>query len=144
VLSRPRKYVDGTRFEGAKFPVRTSDRLRELPNRSEFLIQAVEEKLGLFDDEHLINEIRDIDQELSEIDARAAKLRLRKSQKEALLRTSQSKINRSHEARLRLLETSKNLKNPRGWLESRIDVVAECDFKSVDEALVFLTSNQVR
>lgn len=91
------------------------------------------------------NEIRYIDLEIAEHEAKVAKLKERKSQKETSLRSRQTNKNRALEARLRAIEILKGIPESkrRTWLQSRIDVLTECDFKSVDEALTFL-QNQVR
>ena len=142
-MTRTKKYRDGTRFEGFKAPVDVSDRLREMPNRSEFIIEAVREKLGIYDDELLNLEIRAIDQEISRFKVKLLDLEAAKAQKEAILRSRQNRRTHALEARVKALEVLQRIPEPnrRIWLQSRIDVLADCDWRSADEALAWLTEN---
>lgn len=139
-MSRPRRYGNKAAVESFSCPVDIKEQLRGLPNKSEFIVEALREKIGVFEDELLNSEIRRIDIEISKQRSKILDLELIRSQKEAILRSRQSQKVNSLEARIKAIEILKSLpeKKRESWLQSRIDVLNECDWKTPEEALAFM------
>jgi hypothetical protein len=121
-----------------------AERLKSLPNASEIIRRAIDKELGLFDEAIILSRISQADRDIAQHEGAVLHLKAQKSQDEALLRARTLQRQDSQEARLRHLETIRSLKNPEVWLESRVDVLAECGFKSAKEAMTYYKERMQR
>ncbi len=145
-MPRRSKHGEPMRTRSVRLPPDLDERLADMPNASELIVQAVREKLSFYDDELISLEISAIDQEVSRLRLRILDLESAKRQKEAILRSRQRRRSEALEARIRALEALHKIPEThrRSWLQARVDVLADCEFASVDEALAWLNENSAR
>jgi hypothetical protein len=121
----------------------TIGRLREIPNGSERARTAIERDLQLYDDAILNSELRLAQKGLNEAKDRVRDFERRIGELQALKMDSQDRKVAQLEARQKLLETTKGVKLEH-WLDSRVDVMKDCGFKSVEEAVIWVTDNKAK
>lgn len=110
--------------------------------RSRFVCEALEARLG-YDEGYLTLSICEIDKELDYHRGEIMRLEREKSKYESTMRDNQEKRLHSLEARQKLLEVAKNPQvNLDKWLDSRFDVLTECDFKDKESALIWANENK--
>lgn len=142
---RKRKYPGGGETRSFYLPLEVTIRLDTVPDASEFVTHAIMVALnGIGADvidyrkKETRAQVRGLKEALLEAEK---KLMALEEQDEALAKVRVD----STDARLRFLEAQARVKRtpPQllSWLESRSDVLAECDFKSAAEALAWLTEN---
>ena len=144
-LGRKRKYANGATSRSFYLPVEVAIRLDLLPNASEFVARVLMVALEGTETELIDQrkeETRAKIQGLKEVLAEAEKKLIALDEQEKAF--TKVRVD-STAARLKFLEVqSKVGRTPSqllSWLENRSDVLAECDFKSPDEAVVWYTEN---
>jgi len=129
-----------------RFPERLIDRLQEIPNASELVRKAVERELELYDDAILDSRIRLLQTRIIDSKSRILNLETELSELEALKATADKRWKAQMEARMRFLEQVRKAKQIKldHWLDSRVDVMRDCGFKSVEEAVAWVDEQKAR
>jgi uncharacterized protein Veg len=137
---KPLSQTGITKIYSFKVTEELHHRLQSIPNVSQLIRRAIERELNFFDETQTINQIANIDQEIAQHEGQILKLKNQKTQDEDRLRRKTLSHQKKIEARVRLLELVKN--SPRtnfeSWLATRGDILTDCGFYDISEALIFI------
>lgn len=142
---RKQKYPGGTEVIPIAFSKEVAARIKDLPNRSDFVNRAVSVALA-----GIVADTVDYQKKQTRADILLLESALLQQKKRLMGLEEQSEtIARtridSTDARLKVLEMQHRIKRDpaalRVFFESRLDLLTECDWKSPDEALEWLTEN---
>lgn len=126
----------------------TIARLQEIPNGSERARAAIERDLELYNDAILRAEIKQVQKAIDDDKDRLRDHERRLSELQALRMDSQERKEAQLEARVRLLEFAQTDKGKQvkldHWIDSRVDVMRDCGFKSVEEAVAWVDEQKAR
>jgi len=129
-----------------RLPENVIARLREIPKASELARFAIETELELHSSEILNAQIAQIDNEATNLKRRLLSLEERRTSLDALQRIAAVRHSKSQDARIKLLEFAND--NPSvkwdRWLDSRADIIADCGFEGVKDAVDWLQTQKVR
>lgn len=142
---RRRKYLGGVTRRSFSLPPAIAEVLDHLPNASEFVTQAVTEKLMGTEGDTLAYELTEARAKMIMYKSAALEeeKKLVKLEERAEKRT-EKKLNFA-ESRFRVLEIQGKVKRTpaalRNFLESRWDLLAECDWKTAEEGAAWIEEN---
>ena len=129
-----------------RLPENVIARLREIPNASEVARFAIERELDLHSSELLNAQIAEIDHDVTDLKRKLLSLEERRTSLDALQRIAAVRHSKSQDARIKLLEFAND--NPSvkwdRWLDSRADVIADCGFEGVKDAVDWLQTQKAR
>jgi hypothetical protein len=118
--------------------------LDEMPNTSEWVAQALLGALGGIAKDTVEYRRKQVRSQVLLYEGAALKAKKELMALEEQAEASVKAQLNANDARLDLLETLKGIKNPQAWLESRVDKLAECDFKDAEEAALWVADNSKR
>jgi len=129
-----------------RLPKRIISRLKEIPGAPEFVRSLVEMELELHSSELLNAQIAEIDHDVTDLKRKLLSLEERRTSLDALQRIAAVRHSKSQDARIKLLEFAND--NPSvkwdRWLDSRADIIADCGFEGVKDAVDWLQTQKVR
>lgn len=146
---------DAMVVRGLRIPVEMNEQLDKMPNASDFIRQALQVALAGNNQEQINQRMSEVEREIIELEREhhqeLSKLRERKVRLEAMFRQGQVIAEKATDMRLAWLERyAKVRRNARyahemkGWLEGRVELLKECDFKDLDEAYTTLEAEYAR
>ena len=134
------------RMYSLRFPEYLITRLKEIPNASEVVRRAVENELELHSSEIIEAQIAQVDRETTKLLREQASLQEERARLGVVQRAREKRRLKQQDARITLLEFAND--NPSvkwdRWLDSRADVVADCGFEGVKDAVDWLQTQKAR
>lgn len=138
---RPPKYASGSTRWSGNLETPVVNRLREMPNASEWVSMVLSTALKTRSMDLTLAELKQVNGELLELDRQALTLKRRKAALEESMGAHQSLRDQYQDARQDLLERVITGKRSGkdvyclSWYESRSDILQECGFDSAEDAV---------